>query len=268
MKARGSALVTGASRGIGKGVALELARRGFDVTAGMRNPADGADIADTARVRVVRLDVTDPSTIEIPGDLTVVVNNAGADADHAPVEHADVGAWRHMLETNVLGALNVTQAALPVLRANAPSVIVTVTSSSILMPVPFYGGYRASKAAASAFCDSLRMEVEGLGVRVLEVLPGPIDTDMWRTEVASSSPAAQHPVYRDMAERATQLRDAGATPMLTTIEKAAVDIADAILADGGPMRIGCDPMGAALIETWRTTPDEHLYAGMAAGLRG
>ncbi|HVU74937.1 MAG TPA: SDR family NAD(P)-dependent oxidoreductase [Mycobacteriales bacterium] len=268
MEVRGSALVTGASRGIGKGVALELAKRGFDVLAGMRNPADGADLHGVERVRLVRLDVTDPSTIEVPDDLTVVVNNAGADVDHSPVEHSDADGWRLMLETNVIGVLNVTKAALPVLRANAPSVVATVTSSSILMPVPFYAGYRASKAAASAVCDSLRMEVEGLGVRVLEVLPGPIDTDMWRAEVSSTSPAAQHAVYRAMAERAIAARDAGAVPMLSTIEKAAVLIADAILADSGPMRVGCDPMGAALIETWRTTPDEHLYAGMAAGLRG
>lgn len=268
MQIRGSALVTGASRGIGKGVAVELAARGFTVIAGMRNRADGADLEGVERIRVVRLDVTDPATIEIPDDLTVVVNNAGADVNHTPLEHADVEGWRLMLETNVIGVLNVTKAALPVLRANAPSVVVTVTSSSILMPVPFYGGYRASKAAASALCDSLRMEVEGLGVRVLEVMPGPIDTDMWRTEVSSTSPASAYPVYADMAARATAARDAGAIPMLSTTDKAAVEIADAILSDSGPMRVGCDPMGAALIGMWRTTPDEDLYAGMAAGMRG
>jgi NAD(P)-dependent dehydrogenase (short-subunit alcohol dehydrogenase family) len=261
-------LVTGASRGIGRGVALELAARGFDVLAGMRNPADGADLEGLDRVRVVRLDVTDAASVAIPDDLTVLVNNAGYDADHAPVEHADVDAWRRMLETNVIGVLNVTRAALATLRANVPSVVATVTSSSILMPVPFYAGYRASKAAASALCDSLRMEVEGLGVRVLEIMPGPIDTDMWRHEVASTSPAEQYPVYRDMGVRATEARDLGAVPMLSTTAKAAAEIVDAILAEGGPMRRGCDPMSHALIDTWRSSADEDLYAGMAAGLRG
>src|SRR5204862_2650412 len=141
------ALVTGASRGIGRAVAIELARRGLSVVATMRNPEDGADLGALG-IDVVRMDVTDPATYVVPDDLRVLVNNAGADGDHVPVEHADVSEWRSIFETNVFGTMLLTRAAIPVLRANAPSVIATITSSSILMPVPFYAAYRASKAAA------------------------------------------------------------------------------------------------------------------------
>src|SRR5947207_10326982 len=100
--ASGRALVTGASRGIGRAVAIELAQRGFDVVAAMRQPADGADLAGlgTGHIDVTRLDVCDPSTYAIPNDLRVLVNNAGADGDHVPVEHADVDEWRSIFETN------------------------------------------------------------------------------------------------------------------------------------------------------------------------
>ena len=79
MEAKGTAVVTGASRGIGRAVAIELAERGFDVVATMRDVSVGADLADMAggRLRVERLDVTDPESIELPDTLRVLVNNAG-----------------------------------------------------------------------------------------------------------------------------------------------------------------------------------------------
>ena len=82
MQVNGTALVTGASRGLGRAVTVELASRGFDVLATMRSPADGEGLAEQARtlpgrVSVARLDVNDPGSIEIPDDLSVLVNNAG-----------------------------------------------------------------------------------------------------------------------------------------------------------------------------------------------
>src|SRR5580700_8000734 len=152
MDTKGSALVTGASRGIGRAIAIELADRGFDTTAG--------------RLRVVRTDVNDPDSYDLPGDLRVLVNNAGVDSPYLPVEHSELGDWRSLFETNVFGLVGMTKAAIPNLRANRPAVICNISSSSILASVPFYAAYRASKAAVSACCDSLRVELAPSQIRV------------------------------------------------------------------------------------------------------
>ncbi len=269
MTVEGSALVTGASRGIGRAVALELARRGYDVVASMRDPADGADLADLSqgRLRVARLDVTDPSAIEIPEDLTVLVNNAGADGDHVPVEHADLDVWRRMFEVNVLGVAALAQAAIPTLKRNAPGVIATITSSSIFGIVPFYGAYRATKAAASSLSETLRVELAQFGIRVVEILPGPIDTDMFRTSVGPMA-AERFDDYRAMAERCARSRAEHADPMVAPVETAAAAITDAIVADAGPMRYGCDPLGEGLLALWRQSDDEAMWKLMGEGLAG
>ena len=121
MEASGTALVTGASRGIGQAVALELAKRGFDVVATMRNPADGETLRSAStrgRIQVEALDVNCPETIRIPDGLRVLVNNAGVEGEHLPVEHAPMQMWRDIFETNVFGLVEVTRRALPELRAS------------------------------------------------------------------------------------------------------------------------------------------------------
>src|SRR5215475_8264360 len=100
MTPEGLAVVTGASRGIGRAVAVELAARGFDTIATMRDPADGADLAG---VKVERLDVNDPASINLPAGLRVLVNNAGVESENLPVEFMPADDWRRMFETNVFG---------------------------------------------------------------------------------------------------------------------------------------------------------------------
>ena len=260
MDTSGSALVTGASRGIGRAVALELARRGFDTVATMRDPDAGASMAAEVhgRLRVRRLDVTDPSTFDLPADLRVLVNNAGIDTDYLPVEHANVDDWRRMFETNVFGVVALTAAAIPTLRVNQPSVVCTITSSSIIAAVPFYSAYRASKAAVSAFGDSLRVEVAPFGIRVVEILPGPIDTDMFRLSTGEQD-ATRFEHYRSLAEVAATLRSEHADPRVVDASLAAVAIVDAILDSAGPMRYGCDPVSLELIDLWRQCDDETVF---------
>jgi NAD(P)-dependent dehydrogenase (short-subunit alcohol dehydrogenase family) len=268
MVRRGTALVTGASRGIGRAVAIELARRGQDVVATMRDPAAGADLPalGEGRIRVARLDVTDPATIEIPDDLTVLVNNAGTEAEHLPVEHADLDAWRRMFEVNVFGVVAVSRAAIPALKRNAPAVIATVTSSSIFGWVPFYGEYRASKAAASSIAETLRVELADFGVRSIEILPGPVDTDMFE---GSRLPLAaeRYDDYRAMAVRSRDLKQANADPMLEPVDRAATAIVDAIEDDDGPMRTSCDPLGRGMLDLWRGADDEAMFRLTASGFR-
>ena len=155
MEPAGIAAVTGASRGIGRAVALELARRGFDVVATMRDAAAGAGLSDEAqegggRLQVQALDVTQPDTIRLPDGLRVLVNNAGVEREHLPVEETPLELWRDMFETNVFGLVEVTRRAIPLVRAAGGGVICNMGSSSVLAPVPFYAAYRASKAAVSA----------------------------------------------------------------------------------------------------------------------
>ena len=130
------ALVTGASRGIGRAVAIELDRRGFEVVASMRDPSAPHRLPATIEVR--RIDVTDPSTIDLPGGLTVLVNNAGADCENLSLEDTPLDVWRRLFDTNVLGLVAVTQAAIPVLRASGGGVIVNLTSASIVVPMPLF----------------------------------------------------------------------------------------------------------------------------------
>src|SRR5207249_8706875 len=183
MEPSGVALVTGAGRGIGRAVAIELARRGFDVLATMRDPEQGgAGIVDEAgegaSIRVGRLDVNDESTMDMPAGLRVLVNNAGVESDNLPLEVMPADAWRTIFETNVFGLDAVTRHEIPALRDAGGGVICNVTSSSVLAPVPFLGAYRSSKAAVGAIGESLMAEVAKWGIRVLEIMPGPIETDM------------------------------------------------------------------------------------------
>ena len=265
MEPAGIGAVTGASRGIGRAVALELARRGFDVVATMRDPQAGADLPEEAqamggRLRVDALDVTRPDTIRLPDGLRVLVNNAGVEREHLPVEETPLELWRELFETNVFGLVEVTRRAIPLMRAAGGGVICNMGSSSILAPVPFYAAYRASKAAVSALGETLRAELAPQHIRVVEIMPGPIDSDMLRHSQATMvEPAGE--LYRPMADGMNANKGMVAE-MIQPAADAARLIVDAILDDDGPMRSGCDPMGSGLIDAWRRTTDEEMMRGM------
>lgn len=271
MRAEGIAVVTGAGRGIGRATALALAARGFEVVATMRDASRGAGLAAEAaerglRVRVERLDVTDPGDFAFPDGLRVLVNNAGVRLRYLPVEETPAAEWREVFETNVFGLIEVTRRAIPVLRAAGAGVVCNVGSAAMLGPLPFFGSYVAGKAAVGALSEILRLELAPFGIRVVEVLPGPIDTDLLRTSTMFRPPdAVEFPAYRAAAERlyATRL-DAPATPAADAAEA----IADAILDDGGPLRYGCDPVSRAALDVWRASSDEDRLARAAARLAG
>ena len=261
MDANGVAVVTGAGRGIGRAVAIELARRGFEVVATMRNPADGAELPAEAgagkKLRVDRLDVNDASTMKLPAGLRVLVNNAGVESENLPVEVMPSAAWRAIFETNVFGLVEVTKHAIPIMRAAGGGVICNVTSSSVLAPVPFLGAYRSSKAAVSAIGESLMAEVAKWGIRVLEILPGPIETDML---LASDKPAAaiEHQQYAAQAERLWESRK-NVRAMYTPAAEAARRIADAILDDDAPLRVGCDDLSEGMLQGWRKAGSDEAW---------
>jgi NAD(P)-dependent dehydrogenase (short-subunit alcohol dehydrogenase family) len=259
----GPAVVTGASRGIGRAVAIELAARGFDVVATMRDPGDGADLTG---MRVQRLDVTDPSTFALPDGLRVLVNNAGIESENLPLEFMPADAWRTLFATNVFGLVDVTRHAIPLLRAAGGGVICNITSSSTLAPVPFLGAYRATKAAVSAIGESLAAEVSQFGIRVVEVMPGPIETDML---ASSDRPAAaiEHDQYRALAEKMWAGRQ-GIRESYTPAAEAARRIADAILDDDGPLRYGCDDLSEGMLAGWQSTDNARWVGGMLRAFSG
>jgi NAD(P)-dependent dehydrogenase (short-subunit alcohol dehydrogenase family) len=255
----GKALVTGASRGIGRVLALELCARGFDVVATMRDPAAGSSLIDEAAgspgsLVVERLDVTDADTIVIPDGLRVLVNNAAIESENLPVEETTMAAWRAVFDTNVFGVVEVTRRAIPSLRRSGGGVICNITTGGLLVPMPFFGVYRASKGAVSALGETLRAELAPFGIRVVEILPGPIETDMLAASQIVPEAAAFEP-YRILAEQVGETR-ARTTLGGTAVEVAASAIADAILDDEGPLRYSCDPLGDGLLEIWRARTDE------------
>ena len=268
-KIRCPALVSGAGRGLGRALALELARRGFDVLATMRSPRAGEGLAEAAgpdakRIRVQALDVTKPETLVLPERLSVLVNNAGVETDYLPVEHAPPEAWREVFETNLFGLAELTRRAIPALRAAGGGVIVNVTSASLLFPMPFYAVYRASKAAVAALGETLRAELRPFGIRVLEVLPGPIETDLLAG--SDREPEAAACAGYEALARWAHVARRGMAGSTTPAAEAARRIADAILDEHAPLRIACDGVGAAMLAGADAAPFEARLAGALAAM--
>ncbi len=184
--ARGLAVVTGASGGIGAATARALAEAGFDVLLGARRAdrlaAVAAEIGPAARTRV--LDVTDPASVQAfaagVASCEVLVCNAGGALGLAPVAEADEAEearWRWMWEANVAGVARTVRAFLPALVASGNGRIVVVTSVAGHQVYPGGGGYTAAKHAAAAVVQTLRLELLGRPVRVIEIAPGMVDTE-------------------------------------------------------------------------------------------
>ncbi len=167
-------LVTGCSSGFGLEIARDFLAKGWRVVATMRTPrADLLPASDA--LRILALDVTDPDSIraavEAAGDIDVLVNNAGIGWLN-PLEGTGMETVRDLFATNIFGTIAMTQAVLPQLRRQGSGVVVNVSSSVTLKPLPLLAVYTASKAAVNAFSESLALELEPLGVRVRLVLPG------------------------------------------------------------------------------------------------
>lgn len=167
-------LITGCSSGYGLETARHFHEQGWKVVATMRTPR--ADILPRSdRMHVVPLDVTKPQSItaalEASGPIDVLVNNAGIGLMGA-FEATPMTTVREVFETNVFGVMAMTQAVLPQLRARKSGVIVNVTSSATLAPMPLVAVYTSSKVAIEGFTESLAFELESFNLRVKLVEPG------------------------------------------------------------------------------------------------
>lgn len=182
MQTRRTAVVTGASGGIGRATAVRLAEEGYDVWVTARREERVRQVADQIGGRPLVVDVTRPEDVarlaEAVGDrLDLLVNNAGGALGRDPVADADLDGWRTMYETNVLGTVAVTKALLPALRAADHGTIVVVGSTAGQVAYEGGGGYCAAKFAEHAVVDTLRLELNGTRVRVCEVAPGMVRSE-------------------------------------------------------------------------------------------
>lgn len=167
-------LITGCSSGYGLETARQFLAHGWNVIATMRTPR--ADVLPaSSRLRILPLDVTKSESIaaavESAGPIDVLVNNAGIGLFGA-LEATPMSTVREVFETNTFGTIAMTQAVVPQFRARRAGVVVNVTSSATLAPMPLVAVYTASKTAIEGFTGSLAFELGELGVRVKLVEPG------------------------------------------------------------------------------------------------
>ncbi|MDO3703904.1 SDR family NAD(P)-dependent oxidoreductase [Micromonospora sp. C28SCA-DRY-2] len=184
------AIVTGASSGIGAATARRLAAEGFHVLAAARRADRLAGLVDEitaagGAATAVTCDITSDESVAglaeaaaaAPGPVTLLVNNAGGARGLDPVESGSVADWQWMYDTNVLGTLRVTQALLPALESSGAGTIVIVSSTAGFVVYEGGGGYTAAKHAQTAMAGTLRLELCGRPVRVIEIDPGMVKTD-------------------------------------------------------------------------------------------
>ncbi|HEX8412228.1 MAG TPA: SDR family NAD(P)-dependent oxidoreductase [Thermoanaerobaculia bacterium] len=202
-------VITGASSGIGRATALEMARRGANVVLAARRVERLEEVAAECRALgvtalSVTTDVTKPEDcrrlIDAVGSVDVLVNNAGF-ALFAAVAEANADGLREMMETNYFGTVHCTQAVLPQMLARREGTIVNVASIAGLMGYARMGGYCATKFALVGFTEALRDEVIGSGVKVALVCPGTTDTDFFVKAEKGKMPGASRLMPAVTAER-------------------------------------------------------------------
>ena len=205
--ARGTAVVTGASIGIGAATARRLAAEGFSVVLGARREDRISALAAEIGGRAIPLDVTSDESVaafaaQVP-ECQVLVNNAGGARGMDAIADASVEDWRWMYDTNVLGTLRVTQALLPALIASGAGHVVVMGSTAGRIVYEGGAGYTAAKHGAAALTETLRLELSGQPVRVTEIAPGMVRTDEFSLNRFGGDAARAAKVYEGVAEPLT-----------------------------------------------------------------
>jgi len=207
-----TAVVTGASKGIGLAVVEALVAAGARVVAGSRTSSERLDVlAKQGSVTWVPVDLAEPAAAgelvaAAGGRVDVLVNNVGT----APTRTGGFLSvtdedWRRTVDLNLLAAVRVTRAALPLMLAAGQGSVITVASVNATLPDPLVIDYSAGKAALVAFSKALSKEVGPKGIRVNTVSPGPVETDLWLGAggVAQTVSAAAGRTPQDIVAEAT-----------------------------------------------------------------
>ena len=233
-----NAVITGTSTGIGLAASLHLARNGYKVFAGMRNLAKAESLQEQAQaeslpIEVVQLDICDAdsvsnafASIQAQGPVEVLVNNAGI-GGASPLELTPEDEHKQMFETNYFGAVRCIQAVLPTMRERKSGSIVNITSAVGLQATPNQIAYSASKWALECLGEALAHEVYRFGVRVVNVEPGVIMTNIFENSAEQTRYDKTSP-YQPIMRRNGKVFSAGfkrgvppeevATAILSAIE--------------------------------------------------
>jgi NAD(P)-dependent dehydrogenase (short-subunit alcohol dehydrogenase family) len=256
--------ITGSSRGFGREWAIAALERGDSVAATARDTGSLDDLVDRFGdpILPLKLDVTDRAAVFDAvetahrrfGRLDVVVNNAGY-GQFGLIEEVSEAEARAQFETNVFGALWVTQAALPILREQGSGHILQVSSIGGISAFPNIGIYNASKWALEAFSQSLAQEVAGFGVKVTLIEPGGYSTDWGGSSAKHAAPLAAYDEFREQAAEARKARIGTPGDPVATRE-AVLKVVDAehpplrIFFGDGPLRTATADYESRLAE-WR-----------------
>ncbi|MFF2114969.1 oxidoreductase [Rhodococcus koreensis] len=237
-------LITGSSRGFGRELATAVLRGGDNVVATARRPEQLTDLIDTYgdRVRTVALDVTDAAAardavataVEEFGGLDVVVNNAGY-ANSVPIEEMADDDFRQQVDANFFGVVNVTRAALPILREQRSGCFVQFSSvGGRVGGTPGLSAYQAAKFAVEGFSEVLAAEVRPFGVKVLIVEPGAFRTDWQGSSMQRSSVG---PDYEATVGAMNRYREDSDGTQPGDPARAARIIMDVVAAEDAPLRL-------------------------------
>lgn len=198
------ALITGASSGIGKAIAIELLNQGFTVYGTSRKSA-----AETGEglMTILRMDITDPASrqecidkvLQTEGRIDLLVNNAGY-GQMGPLAELPADKMHMQIETNLLGPAELTRLVIPSMMKQKKGTIVNISSISGVMPSAFSGAYCASKAAMTAWSETLRMELAPFGIRVTTVQPGAIQSDFGQVATRNLAFDTDHSAFRPIGE--------------------------------------------------------------------
>ena len=271
--------MTGASTGIGAATARELASRGFHVLAGVRRGID-ADMLRATNLEPVMLDITNDAEIaalmkRITDDperrpLRALVNNAGIGVN-APVEALPLSEWRRLFDINLFGHVAMMQALLPALIENRGT-IVNISSVGGKVAMATYGPYAGSKFALEAVSDSLRREVEPLGVQVIVIEPGAVRTEMLGRvavtgeRITSGMTNGLRGRYATLMHSITSQAQAAISKGVSAEEAGRV-VADAITSKQPRTRYTVGRDAAMIVRLTRFLPDRMLDRLLARSLR-
>lgn len=201
------AVVTGASSGIGAATAVALANNGFTVIAAARRLDRLEELAKNhANIEPYFLDVTDEKSVsdfvsQVAGkNISVLINNAGGAFDSQSVENADVEVWRKSYDVNVLGTVRMVRALLPALKVSGNGTVVLISSTAGYAAYEYGGSYVAAKKAEVSLARTMRLELNGLPIRIIEIAPGMVKTDEFAKVRFGGDIEKAEAVYKGVAE--------------------------------------------------------------------